>query len=75
MEGFSVQELNVLVFCPLVPGDDNKPGGQVGVVVHLLARGGPTSVDQEHTLECHGGKRCHVEDIIVGQKEEIMGVV
>ncbi len=64
-----------LVLGSLVSGNDNEPRGHVGVVPHLLAGRAPPREHLQDTRDGHAGKGGHVEDVVVGKEEEVMGIV
>ena len=63
MKGICVQELDVLVPCFLVSGDDDETRGKVGGVLQLLARRAPSCV---HLQYLHG---CGVREGRRGERE------
>ena len=57
MKGICVQELDALVPCALVSGDDDETRGKVGEVLQLLAWRGPSCVYLQYLHECGGEGR------------------
>ena len=70
-----IKHHDLLVQCLLVTGYYYEPGWLGWVVPHELSRRGPSQVHLQHLPHRPTHKRCHVKDIVVRQKEEVVCIV
>lgn len=75
MERFSIEEAYFLVPGPLVPWNHHKARWEIGEVRHALSRGGPARQDLQTGLHVHRHKWSHVEDVVILEEQEVVGVI
>lgn len=75
MKWLSIKEPDFLVLWITMTWYHNEPRGQARVVSHELTGGWPAGKNQESCLQGVRWKWSHVEDIVIFQKEKVMGIV
>lgn len=75
MESICVKKSDLLILGSLVSRDDDKLRREIGVVADGLSRRGEAREYQQSGLQISGREGRHVEDIVVSEQQEVMGIV
>lgn len=75
VKGLCIEKPYLLVLGSTVSWYHHKLGRKTGVVGQELTRRGPARIDQKKCFQGVGRKGGHVEDVVVVQEEEVVGVV